>query len=213
MKCILIVEDIAETRDWLKGLLTEAFPDADIGCATSLAEARRCAVGRRVDLALVDISLPDGSGIAFVEEVFDHSPHTYCVMATIHDDDRHLFPALQAGARGYLLKDQPRDRLLGQLQGILKGEPPISPSIARRMLEHFRCARQVSDEIDLSEREEAVLRLIAKGYSRSETGRLLGITANTTAGYLKNIYRKLNISTRAEAALEAARRGLVRNDL
>jgi DNA-binding NarL/FixJ family response regulator len=206
---VLIVEDYRETREWLGAMVREAFPEAAVTEAANMAEGRTRAAGRRFNLALVDISLPDGSGIDLVREIVDRSPETYCVMATIHDDDRHLFPALQAGALGYLLKDQPRDRLIVQLRGIVRGEPPLSPAIARRILEHFQQDRPPADAGDLSEREREVLALVAKGYSRGEVAGMLGITANTAAGYLKNVYRKLNISSRAEAALEAARRGLI----
>ena len=87
---------------------------------------------------MLDISLPDGNWVTLVEWLRRHAPDTYIVMATIFDDDDHLFTALRAGAHGYLLKDQPRERLIEQLGGILRGEPPLSPSIARRMMRHFR---------------------------------------------------------------------------
>jgi len=209
MNKVLVLEDHLETREWLRALVTEAFPSAEVAGAANLEQARRLAAEQSFDLALVDISLPDGNGIDFVAEMHERSPATYCVMSTIHDDDRHLFPALQAGARGYLLKEQPRERLLAQLKGILTGEPPLSPAIARRVLEHFQRERPLPPDSELSDREREVLALIAKGYNRAEVAQMLGITTNTAAGYLKNVYRKLNISTRAEAALAAARRGLV----
>ncbi len=209
MRKTLVLEDHSDTRQWLVTLLQEAFPRAEIMEASSLAQARSLCAEHSFELALIDISLPDGSGIEMVRELHDRTPNTYCVMATIHDDDRHLFPALQAGAHGYLLKDQPRDRLLQQLQGILHGDPPLSPSIARRVLDHFHSEPKPVVELSLSDREREVLTLTAKGYTRNEVAQMLGITVNTVAGYLKQIYRKLNVSTRAEAALEAARHGLV----
>ncbi len=205
----LIVEDHSETRDWLIALAAEAFPGVSPEGASTLEQARSLVVKKGFKLALVDISLPDGSGIDFVREVTEQSPDTYCVMATIHDDDAHLFPALQAGAQGYLLKEQPRDKLLAQLQGIVQGEPPLSPGIARRIMQHFKREPVPAPGVQLSERESEVLALTAKGLRRGEVAQTLGISANTVAGHLKNIYRKLNISTRAEAALEASRRGLV----
>ena len=141
------------------------------------------------------------------------APDTYIVMATIFDDDEHLFMALRAGADGYLLKDQPRERLMEQLNGILRGEPPLSPSIARRMMRHFRQAKDVSLQSDLlSQREEEVLSLLARGFTRTDISSALGIAASTVATYTKTIYRKLGVSGRAEAALEAVRLGLVNRD-
>lgn len=208
---VLIVEDHSETREWLIALVRDAFPGAKPVGASTLEQARMLVAEHGFSLALVDISLPDGSGIDFVREITEQSPEIYCVMATIHDDDAHLFPALQAGAKGYLLKEQPRERLVTQLQGIVQGEPPLSPGIARRILQHFQRESVPAPGEQLSERESEVLALTAKGLRRGEVAQTLGISANTVAGHLKNIYRKLNISTRAEAALEASRRGLVDN--
>jgi len=212
MQHVLVVEDHPELREWLMALLRDAFPSAEITGVGTVEDATRAAAAQVVNLALVDISLPDGSGIDFVARMMETSPSTYCVMVTIYDDDRHLFPALQAGARGYLLKEQPREKLLSQLQGILRGEPPLSPAIARRVLSHFQRARPVVDDSGLSEREREVLTLVAKGYNRSDVARMLDISVNTAAAHLKNVYRKLNVSTRAEATLAAARRGLVQSE-
>ena len=212
MQHVLVVEDHPELREWLTSLLQEAFPGAQIAGVGTVEAARRVASAQVVNLALVDISLPDGSGIDFVAQMSETSPSTYCVMVTIYDDDRHLFPALQAGARGYLLKEQPREKLLSQLQGILRGEPPLSPAIARRVLAHFPRERPGPDDSDLSEREREVLTLVAKGYNRTDVARMLDISVHTAAAHLKNVYRKLNVSTRAEATLAAARRGLVQSE-
>jgi len=206
----LIVEDHDDARRWLKDLVHEAFPESEVVEAATLAQANDRLKGRTVSLAVIDINLPDGSGIELVRTLSEHSPQTYTVIATIYDDDDHLFAALQAGAQGYLLKEQPHARLLEQLRGIMRDEPPLSPAVARRILRHFQTeATGNQDEAALSEREREVLTLVAKGLSRSDISELLGITANTAAGYIKAIYRKLNISSRAEAVLEAVRMGLV----
>jgi DNA-binding NarL/FixJ family response regulator len=131
------------------------------------------------------------------------------VVATIYDDDQHVFPALRAGAHGYVLKEQSREVLARLLTGIVSGEPPLSPSIARKMLRFFNPAPTPDDEAGLSPREEEVLRLIAKGYTLAAVGDLLKISRHTVAGYVKALYRKLNVTSRAEATLEAARRGIV----
>jgi DNA-binding NarL/FixJ family response regulator len=128
-----------------------------------------------------------------------------------------LFPALQAGAFGYLLKEQPAETLVAQLLRMAQGEPPLSPPIARRVLSHFARAepaqqaqlRQVHEEVRLTERETDVLQRVAKGYTMPEIAEQFGLSRHTVADYVKQVYRKLNVSSRAEAALEAARRGLV----
>lgn len=119
MNRVLVVEDHAETRPWLIKLIEETFVGATVVGAANLAQAKQQCAAEPFELALVDIGLPDGSGIDLVRELCERGPFTYCVMVTIHDDDRYLFPALKAGAQGYLLKDQPRERLIAQLKGIL----------------------------------------------------------------------------------------------
>lgn len=214
MKDALVLEDHAESREWLTGLLHDAYPGIEVVAVRTLAEALEQVASRCFGIALVDISLPDGCGTELVRVVRGSAANTYVVMASIFDDDEHLFSALQAGAQGYLLKDQPRSRLLSQLQGIVRGEPPLSPSIARRMLRHFRAVpaaptREPGNSQGLSERETEVLRLLARGFTRSDIAQALAITPNTVAGHVKNIYRKLDVSGRAEATLEAVRLGVV----
>jgi len=209
MKTCLLVEDVPEAADWLAQALLATFPGIAITRAVNLAEARQClAKGPEPELALIDLGLPDGNGADFIAEVNFKSPKTLCVVASIFDDDQHIFPALRAGAQGYLLKDQDQGAIIELLQGIIAGRPPLSPAVARKLLSHFRVAPEVATPV-LTERESEVLRLIAKGLTTVEVARLLGISANTVPSYVKEIYRKLNVSSRAEAALTARNMGLV----
>ncbi|MDE0952649.1 MAG: response regulator transcription factor [Halioglobus sp.] len=209
---MLLLEDHTDTRIWLKDLLMEALDGIAVLEAETIGEAKVILEGNIVNLALLDINLPDGSGIDLARDITAASNDTYIVMTTIFDDDKHLFAALQAGAKGYLLKEQPRTQLIQHIQGILKGEPPLSPSIARRILTYFQDAPVQKSDSCLSKREEEVLTLAAKGYKTKEISKMLEISLNTTAGYLKSIYKKLNISSRAEATLEATKLGLVKPD-
>jgi DNA-binding NarL/FixJ family response regulator len=210
----LIVEDLDEPRQWLAEVLPRALPTLTrVDTAATLAEARARMGLAHHDLALVDWSLPDGTARELIAALARQG--TLVVVATIHDDDNHVFPALQAGACGYVLKSQPRAVVESQLRRIEQGEPPLSPSIAMRVLQHFRQHEQTrpaevtDDGIRLTEREVDILRLIGKGYKAAEIARLLSITLNTVNTYVRDVYRKLGISSRAEAALEASRRGLI----
>ncbi len=206
MKTALILDDHREARQLLAQALGEALPGVTIEQAATLGQAREYLRQRRFDLALLDISLPDGDGVAFVGELLGALPDSQVVMVTIHDEDYHLFNALRAGAGGYLVKGQPGAGLAEQLKGLLDGNPPLSPAIASRILEHFH---QPSPPAPLTPRETEVLSLIATGCNRREIAGHLGISPHTVAEYTKHIYEKLNIGSRAEAALAASRLGLV----
>ncbi len=202
----LMVEDLASSRDWLARALDIAFPGIGIDIAASLAEASAL-LDPPPPLALIDLGLPDGSGVRLIEHL--HPLGTLCIVATVFDDDAHLFPALRAGAQGYVLKDQTPEALAAILRGIAEGQPPLSPSIARRLLRHFQPDPQPANDAMLTERETDVLRLVAKGLTATEAAAALELSRHTVAGYLKEIYRKLRVGSRAEATLEAVRRGLV----
>ena len=211
MKTALILDDIKEIREWFNSILTNIFPGISIVQVGTIEQARLAIQNSKFDLAIIDLSLPDGSGIEIIQAISASSPSTYTVVATIYDDDNHLFPALQAGASGYLLKEQSKEQITELLRGILNDAPPLSPSISRRLLEHFNKPTRTNDE-NLTAREKDVLILISKGIKLDEVANMLGITRNTTASYVKNIYKKLNISSRAEATLTAARMGLITTD-
>lgn len=212
MENILLLEDLPEIRVWLRKLVLQVFPMAKIAESSRVQDALDLITAVKFDLALVDLGLPDGSGVSVVSKLRDVQPDAQSVVVTIHDDDEHLFPALQAGAFGYILKEQPRELITEQLQRISQGEPPLSPSIARRVMAHFAAKGrpQVTSmgNISLTDRESEVLLRVAKGYTLPEIGVQLGLSRHTIADYVKQIYRKLNVSSRAEAALEAQRLGL-----
>ena len=106
MKNILLLEDLPEIRAWLKVLINQVFPDAQISESARVHDALGLVSALKFDLALVDLGLPDGSGVDVVASLREHQPECQSVVVTIHDDDEHLFPALQAGAFGYVLKEQ-----------------------------------------------------------------------------------------------------------
>ncbi len=212
MKNILLLEDLPEIRTWLKSLVLQVFPEAYVSEAARVHDAIGLVSAVNFELALVDLGLPDGSGVDVISALQKAQPEARSVVVTIHDDDEHLFPALQAGAFGYILKEQARTLIIEQLQRISSGEPPLSPSIARKVISYF--ASQPKPQVDmmphvqLTERESEVLLRVAKGFTLPEIGVQLGLSRHTIADYVKQIYRKLNVSSRAEAALEAQRLGL-----
>ena len=216
MNHILVVDDLSDALAMLQDAIGAAFGPVPCTLARSVREALGVIdSGTPFDLALVDLALGDGSGLALIERLAQRQPQCAVVVASIHDDDDHLFQALQAGAQGYLLKDHPTAWLALQLRGIAQGQPPLSPAIARRLLRHFQAPPPTPAQspaapavTDLSARERDVLGLLAQGVRIADIGIALGISRHTVGDHVKNIYRKLNISSRAEAALQARSLGL-----
>ena len=221
MREILLVDDLPEARHLLEKTVRAAFPAAFCTRAGGVKEALAACQRLSFDLALVDLHLGDGHGVEVIGHLSRNQPDCTVVVATIFDDDEHLFRALQAGAHGYVLKDREPQWLQGQLLGIAEGQPPLSPAIARRLIQHFHAAipalsRPVRGSagphdptLDLTAREREVLGQLAQGVHIHEIARQLGLSRHTVGDHVKNLYRKLNISSRAEAALHARGLGLV----
>ncbi len=208
----LLLEDLPDVAAWLATLLRDRFPGIEVAHAGTLAEGLRMLdAGFVADLALVDLGLPDGNGTTLIQALAQRQPACTIVVTTLFGDDAHVFPALRAGAHGYLLKDQPEEKLAAALDGILRGEAPLSPAIAQRLLRVFNAVPQPMhpDAEQLTAREREVLVLVSKGCRLPELAERLQISRHTVSDHLKHIYRKLKVNSRAEATLEAARMGLV----
>lgn len=210
----LIVEDIPEINQWLTEMVRQVFPAMTVHQAFDLRQAREILPSQSAyQLALIDLGLPDGSGLDLIHEISTSHPETVQIVTTIYDDDAHLFTALKAGAQGYLLKDHTPEIFQQHLRQLEYGVPALSPSIARKMLAYFQShsttTKKAQPTVALTLRETEVLGCIGRGMRISQAAQMLHISEHTVSGYVKDIYRKLNISSRAEAALEADRRGLI----
>lgn len=207
-----MVEDDGATRKWFSQLLSKAFGEVEVVEAGSLQQAESILDHRPFNLAIVDIYLPDGRGIDFIQKIKPIKPGLFCIVVTAFDDSADIFAALKAGADGYLLKSQDRERLIRSLKDIMEGTPPLSPSIARRIIKHFYTdQKQINFQKPegLTQRETEVLIHIAQGMTRKETAIRLDIRPGTVAGYIKRVYEKMNVTSRAQAALKAKKMGLV----
>ncbi|MEC7760361.1 MAG: response regulator transcription factor [Pseudomonadota bacterium] len=212
MKRALILEDVQETRIWLGEIALRAFPDLQITEAATIAAAHGVLDREPPELALIDLGLPDGSGLEILRKLKTKSPTSIAVVTTIMGDDVSVVSALSAGADGYLQKDQTQDQMVSQLRQISHGIPALSPAVARRIMGHFsRTGPVANDDGKLTDRETDVLALISRGLRNAEVARELGLAESTVAGYIKTIYRKLGISSRAEASWHATRLGLSEN--
>jgi len=209
MQHCLIVEDIPECREWLGGIVSKAFPGAEIEEAGGMTAALAALERGAFDLALIDIGLPDGSGLEVIRRFRRSSPETLCVIITVVGEDSQIVSALSAGACGYLLKEHPAELLSRQLADLSHGLPPLSPSVALRIMEHFqRTGPMGTGDGLLTKREKQALALISRGLRNGEVAEQLGISQNTVASHVKSIYQKLGISSRAEASWYATQMGL-----
>jgi DNA-binding NarL/FixJ family response regulator len=220
MKKILILEDQPDGIALLTQALKASFGEVDIVVVRSLA-AVLSIPDSVFDYALVDLRLPDGLSIDWLSKFKQRHPNTIAIVTSLYDDDDLVFSALRAGADGYLLKGDGADKLATALTKAIEGEPPISPAIARKLMQQMRTtlpnaetlveAKEARGPIEyLTTREQEVLTLIGSGLMIKQVATQLGIGYHTVNDNIKAIYRKLNIHTRAQAAAEAARRGLVR---
>jgi DNA-binding NarL/FixJ family response regulator len=211
MKNILIVEDIGETREWLGCAVRTAFPGCEIREAPDMRSGIHAAKGSSFDLAIVDLGLPDGDGTRVVSAFRESQPEALVIVATVMGDDASIIAALSAGAHGYLLKDSPADLFARQLEQLGQGIPALSPSVARRIVDHFRSTAVAHQpEATLTTRELEVLGLISMGLRNADVAQTLGLMDSTVASHIKSIYSKLGITSRAEAAIRAQRMGLTR---
>ena len=237
---VLILEDNPVARSFLCRVVRESFSDTILITEAGDLETARRHVGLLTEgqapldpfkLVLVDLELPDGNGMELLQ-LLAHYPATK-IVTTLYSDDDHLFPALQCGADGYLLKEDRFEVLVEELQKIVRGQPPLSPAIARRLLTHFRhgsatdapnapfttsgmpgTSRPIPiekplDHERLTPRETEVLTYLSKGFTIKEIANLMGIKWFTVNDHIKSIYKKLNVSSRAEAAVLASKQGLV----
>ena len=214
---VLIVEDVQQARQWMEQIATKALAGtrltvtmADTVDAGLAAIQDALTQDAPFDFALVDLNLPDGDGCRVVRALAETMGRTISIVTTIMASDAAITGALAAGAQGYLLKSQPEAQLVRQLQLIQSGVPAISPPVARRIMKHFASARPTEQQDwGLTPRETEVLALIAQGLRVGEVANRANIAESTVASHVKAVYRKLGISTRAEATLHASRMGLV----
>ena len=197
----LVVEDLPDVREWLRHVVMEAFPGIQVRVAADIAGARRALAVEVPQLALIDLGLPDGNGVDLIAEVHQRHPELHCVVTTIYTDDAHLFPALRAGAAGYLLKDLDADELFDLLGGLERGEVVMTRAMSSRLLRQASSADSNPSTEALTEREIDVLRLVADGQSNKRIALSLGLSVHTVKLHLRNASLRLGAHNRTEAAM------------
>lgn len=211
---ILIVEDDSAMQARLRALMREvAGPEARIDIAPDLASACTLLREQRPVLALVDVRLPDGSGIELIQRMQLDSPDTQAVIVSAFAEEETILAALRAGAIGYLLKDREDIELVLSLRSVQRGGAPIDPMIARRILGMVPAATpspmDTAPAPQLTNRETEILQLVAQGLGNRDIATRTSLSRLTIEGHTKNIYRKLAVKSRTAAVHEARTLGLL----
>lgn len=213
---VSIIEDDAQTRaifaDWLRRSAGFACVSEHDSAESALARLP----AEKPDVVLTDINLPGLNGVEAVRQLKTILPDTQFVMLTVYEDADHIYNALTAGASGYLLKQTPRGRLLDALRDVHAGGSPMTSNIARKVVQAFQQQRPATPDAagapDLSAREQEVLDLLARGFLYKEIAEALAISVPTVNTYIRRVYEKLQVRSRAQAVAKYSQPQLPRRD-
>lgn len=209
---VLIVEDRPDIAQRLARVVDQTSGITLAGIANSLGQGLESFYALQPRLVLVDLGLPDGSGVDLVRAASGAQWPCDALVISIFGDEERVITAIRAGAKGYILKGQKFDQVGADILSVLEGGSPISPSIARHLLavlKHGAPEPQATADSVLTQRETEILKAVARGYKRREIGEQLGISTGTVGNHITNIYRKLEVSSNMEAVAEAARIGVL----
>ncbi len=206
-----IIEDQPKIREGLRALIDGTAGYRCVGAFGSMEEALTKVAHELPDVLLVDIGLPGMSGIEGTRRLKDLHPAVAVLMLTVYDDDRRIFDAMCAGACGYLLKKTPPARLLESLKEVVGGGAPMSPEVARRVVELFREIRPPSQAgYQLTPHEIRILTLLVEGHNYKTAADELGVSINTIRFHMRSIYEKLQVHSKSEAVSKALRSRIIR---
>ena len=198
---VVVADDHSVVREGLAQLLSTAADVELVGAAANGSEAVEVVDRERPDVVLMDLSMPEVDGAEATRRILAADPGARVVVLTSFADDRHILEALQAGAIGYVLKHAEPDELLGAIRAAAAGDAPLDPKAARVLLE----SKRVRSDQQLSTREVEVLRLVAAGLANKLIARRLGIAERTVKAHLTNIFTRIDVTDRTQAALWAER--------
>jgi DNA-binding NarL/FixJ family response regulator len=208
---VMIADDHTVVRDGLAAIL-EGRPDITVvGQAANGVEAVQRAGELRPDVILMDLRMPEMDGAEAMRRIRERDTDVRFLVLTTFDNDEYIFEAIQAGARGYLLKDVSRQDLFRAVVAVYRGESLIQPAVAARVLDRFvELSTRTAPGETLSEREIEVLRLMARGAANKEIATELVITESTVKSHIANIFQKLDVNGRTEAVTKALQKGIIR---
>ena len=206
---ILIADDHAVVREGLRAVI-ESRPDMQvIGEAADGAAAVDRARELQPDVILMDLLMPRKSGVEAIGDIIRENSRARILVLTSFSDDDQAFPAIRAGALGYVLKDSLPEELVQAIRAVHRGEPSLHPTIARKLMAELGGARPAEPREPLTEREIDVLKLLARGMNNAEIAEALVVSKRTVDSHINNILAKLQVANRTQAVLYALRQGLV----
>ena len=207
---VAIVEDQREIREGLALLIGTSLGFRCVGAWRTMEEAVAAVGARPPDVLLVDLELPGMSGIEGIRILKEQHPTLPLLVLTVYDDDDRIFHAVCAGACGYLLKKTPPGRLLEAISEAVEGGSPMSPAVARRVLELFRQHRPPEQSAhELTPHQVRLLRLFVEGHNYKSAAVELRVSVNTIAFHVQQIYGKLQVHSKSEAVAKALRAGIL----
>lgn len=213
---VLLLEDIRAVADRLRGILDTWSEGRLLPVCRTVAEAIAAIGTTRVDILIADLQLPDGLGIDAIRALKAKEPGAQAIVMSVLNDGPVVLEAIRAGATGYVVKDDESIGVLAAIEMMLEGKSPMSATIARLIVESMQAAPEAAPvdppdepEISLTARERDVLTMISRGFSFREVAEMLGISAQTVPVHARNIYRKLEATTKTEAVFLAHQRGLI----
>ncbi len=206
---IIIADDHTVVREGLAAILGAQSDMELVGIATDGLEAIDMAQQTDPDVILMDMVMPNMDGLSAIQRIKEANPAAHILVLTSFADDERVFPAIKAGAMGYLLKDTPREDLIQAIRNVAQGVISLHPSIARRIIREINQPETTPQPaLTLTERETEALSLIARGMSNQEMAISMGIHENTVAKYVSAVLSKLQLANRTQAALYAIRMGI-----
>lgn len=209
MTRILIFEDNSRLRQSLTILLNGVEGYSVSGDFENCSNAAEIINAQQPDVVIMDIDMPDMNGIDGLRIIKEQRPQTYIIMHTVFEDDELLFQSLCAGANGYILKNASFVNLLDAIDNVLHGGAPLSPSIAKKVLQSFQNTSHKNQQYHLSDRESEVLKYLVKGFSYKMIAAECHISIETVRGHIRNIYTKLHVNCGREAVVKALTHNIV----
>ncbi len=211
---IMIVDDHTVVRDGLSAMLGRQEDFTVVGEAENGLEAIEKTKDLNPDVILMDLRMPELTGVEAMRRIREDDPDAKFIVLTTFDSDEYIFDAIEAGAKGYLLKDASRDDLFKAVRAVHRGESLIEPGVAAKILDRLaqlsrRSAEPASVDV-LSERELEVLQLMAKGSANKEIAASLSISESTVKTHVANIFQKLEVNHRTEAVTQALQKGIIK---